>query len=516
MRFPKLLYAWSLGLALAGFVSCSSDHADESHDHSDGGHAHDQATHDDHGHSGEAPTVAVTQWTDEMELFMEYPVLVAGESGRFIIHLTVLDRFQPVRAGSVALRFESAHGKKHEFVEEELLREGIFAPTVNLPEEGEYAFTLTYRGLESPATFTIDDFRVFRDRAGIPSPEDESGFDEITFLKEQQWKVPFATADAEMREVKRAVWAIGEVLPSPDAYAEIVAPVDGVIRAPENGRWALPGAVVRRGDPLASIAPPVQGEGWASARLAFEQAERDYERAQRLREREAISERELELARNAFLVSRAGHDRLAGGGGPDVLTLEAPISGKIIDWAVRAGQRVRAGEKLMAIVDPALVWLRVNVYESDFRGLGRPVGAYVNADGESGGWTIPEEDMKVLTTGASLDPVTRTIPVLLQVVNRDGRLTIHESTPIELYASDGRWAVAVPRSALFEDGGLDVVFVQTGGESFEKRPVTKGPHDAGWVGIEDGIRPGERVVTRGGYFVKLASTSAAIGHGHAH
>ncbi len=44
----------------------------------------------DHG-DGDTPSVAVTQWTDHMELFMEYPVLVAGEPGRFIIHLTVLN-----------------------------------------------------------------------------------------------------------------------------------------------------------------------------------------------------------------------------------------------------------------------------------------------------------------------------------------------------------------------------------------------------------------------------------------
>ena len=32
----------------------------------------------------------------------------------------------------------------------------------------------------------------------------------------------------------------------------------------------------------------------------------------------------------------------------------------------------------------------------------------------------------------------------------------------------------------------------------------------------DPIAEGERVVTRGGYMVKLASTTAAIGHPHAH
>ena len=124
--------------------------------------------------------------------------------------------------------------------------------------------------------------------------------------------------------------------------------------------------------------------------------------------------------------------------------------------------------------------------------------------------------MRVLTTGGALDPVTRAIPILLEVNNSNGRLTINESTPVELYASDGVSATAVPRAAVYEDEGLDIVFVQAGGESFEKRTVVLGPHYADWVSILEGVRPGERVVTRGGYHVKLASTSAEIGHGHAH
>ena len=124
--------------------------------------------------------------------------------------------------------------------------------------------------------------------------------------------------------------------------------------------------------------------------------------------------------------------------------------------------------------------------------------------------------MRVLTTGGALDPATRTIPVLIEVTNSSGHLLVNESSPVELYASEGDSAVAVPRTAVYEDNGLDVVFVQVGGESFEKRQVVLGPHHAGWVSIVEGLLPGERVVTLGGYHVKLASTSAEIGHGHAH
>jgi multidrug efflux pump subunit AcrA (membrane-fusion protein) len=75
----------------------------------------------------------------------------------------------------------------------------------------------------------------------------------------------------------------------------------------------------------------------------------------------------------------------------------------------------------------------------------------------------------------------------------------------------------VPESALVDDGGRPVVFVQTGGESFERRPVTLGERQGGNVQITAGIASGERVVTRGAYLIRLASMSTQVpAHGHVH
>lgn len=513
-RMPTLLAACLGLLALLGASGAVAQDQDHGHDHADD-HGHDHgveaAAHPAPG--DELPTVAVTRWTDTMELFMEYPELVAGHAGRFIIHLTVLDGFQPVRAGQVTLTFTAADGSREVRTATTLLREGIFAPEISLERPGAYGFELAYAGPGVAATFTVPGFRVHASAAQIHVHGDEAG-DEIAFLKEQQWKLPFATATATEREMKRSVWAIGQVLPSPSAYVEIAAPIDGIVQGADAGDLALPGARVERGQVVARIAPPLQGDGWTGSQLALAQARRNFERAQRLREQEAISAREFEEAENAYLARKAGHERLAGSGDGGVLSLTAPIDGQVIDWQVRPGQRLRAGDRLMAIADPAVVWLRVNVYESDFRGLGTPVGAWINSGGD--GWQVPPAAMKVLTTGGALDPVTRTVPILLEIANTDERLTINESTPVELYAGDGSVATAVPRAAVFADEGLDVVFVQTGGESFAKRVVRVGPAYGGWIAILAGVEPGERVVVRGGYHVKLAATTAEIGHGHAH
>jgi multidrug efflux pump subunit AcrA (membrane-fusion protein) len=77
--------------------------------------------------------------------------------------------------------------------------------------------------------------------------------------------------------------------------------------------------------------------------------------------------------------------------------------------------------------------------------------------------------------------------------------------------------VAVPESALVEEGDQLVAFVQVSGETFEKRELKVGIRDSGFVQVLEGIKAGERVVTKGAYAIRLSSISGVIpAHGHAH
>ncbi len=72
-------------------------------------------------------------------------------------------------------------------------------------------------------------------------------------------------------------------------------------------------------------------------------------------------------------------------------------------------------------------------------------------------------------------------------------------------------------STIIDDGVRTVVYVQTGGETFQRRPVETGIRDGDRIEILSGLAAGERVVTVGAYDVKLAAAGGdEIGHGHAH
>ena len=116
-----------------------------------------------------------------------------------------------------------------------------------------------------------------------------------------------------------------------------------------------------------------------------------------------------------------------------------------------------------------------------------------------------------------IDPVARTTEIRFALDNRDSRLRIGQAVRLRLFVGGEESGAAIPDSAVMDDGGRPVVFVQTGGESFERRPVRLGSRAGGYVHVLEGVEPGERVVHRGAYLVRLAAMSTQIpAHGHVH
>ena len=77
--------------------------------------------------------------------------------------------------------------------------------------------------------------------------------------------------------------------------------------------------------------------------------------------------------------------------------------------------------------------------------------------------------------------------------------------------------MVIPTSAIIEEDGNPIAFVQVSGERFERRPLTIGGSERGLTLVLSGINERERVVTGAAYQVRLASLSTAVPvHGHEH
>ncbi len=106
-----------------------------------------------------------------------------------------------------------------------------------------------------------------------------------------------------------------------------------------------------------------------SARAKYDQAEIELGRAQRLRSRESITQSELDLANTALRTAKADLERTQRAVEETRIfeayaTVRAPISGKVIDKKVNAGDTVTPGQALVTMYDPVHMQLIATVRES--------------------------------------------------------------------------------------------------------------------------------------------------------
>lgn len=499
-------------------------------DGGDHGHPHPAEEAADHGHAdgAEGPTLVYTHYSPSTELFVEFPALVAGQPATFAAHVTRLADYEPVTSGTLEVRLSDAGRTVARFRVQAPARPGIFTPAVTPRDPGRFDLTISVTDGDLQARHELGPVTVFAAPADAAVDQAEPEGD-IGYLKEQQWTNAFATVVAQPRPLRRSVPGFGTILPPADAGAQVRAPAEGYLGV---GSLVRAGDAVAAGDTLAVIIPRL-GEGTDVGELtvALERArsqqilaERDVARLIGLVEQGAVPERRLVEARQALEVAnaelraaRARFQQYQRAGEDAGIVLRAPVAGVVVSSGARPGAYVTQGERLFLLSAPDRRWLEVRVPERFASGLGNASGAWFDLAGGRPITLDPANDARVVQTDMAIDPATRTAGVTVEYPTRVGPEPIGARFAAHVFTEAPVDRLAVPRSAVIDDGGRDVVYVQTGGETFARRPVTLGVVDGAWVEVRDGVAVGERVVSEGAYLVKLASAGGEeIGHGHAH
>ena len=195
-----------------------------------------------------------------------------------------------------------------------------------------------------------------------------------------------------------------------------------------------------------------------------------------------------------------------------MFALRAPFDGVVSDVRFTLGGSVEENEFLIRVVDPDRVHVVGSVTESLAVTLGSVAAGELIVSGQP-----PLSLGSPFAANPVVDALARTTEIRFALDNRGPRLRIGQAVRLRLFVGDEQAGTAIPESALIDDGGRPVVFVQTGGESFERRPVHLGSRADGYVHVLEGVEPGERVVHRGAYLIRLAAMSTQIPtHGHVH
>lgn len=495
-------------------------------------HVHDEAPHAPEG----LPARSVTVWNEKSELFMEYEPPVVGRDGKFAAHVTLLPSFKPATEGVMVLTLKLADGQRFTSRADAPASPGIFRARIKPTAPGKCSLSVSIQGAQLDDELEAGPCEVFATEAAAKAQAETAEDRGLGFTKEQQWKTEFATLAVAERELQTTVQANAELRPVAGKEARLTASTTGrlTLAAPVP----IVGMPVKAGQVLASIAPRLSAGGDRSTldsevqavRAELEAARAQLTRMDRLYQEQAVPERQLEEARTRVQVATArqaaAQGRLeqysagASGGasaGGNVFLVRSPLSGTLVSATPTSGESVEEGQLLFTVIDLERVWLEARVFEPDIPKVEGARSAWFTVEGYEAPFGVDETNGKLVTVGRVIDPQTRTVPVIFELANPGGRLRIGQFARVYVATGAATRGLAIPQSAIVEEGGKPVAYVQLEGERFERRVLTLGPRAMGWVGVKDGLSAGEHVVTRGAYELKLTSASGAIPQsGHVH
>jgi len=182
------------------------------------------------------------------------------------------------------------------------------------------------------------------------------------------------------------------------------------------------------------------------------------------------------------------------------MTINAPLSGIVLEKMVLDGAYIIPGMNLYKIADLATVWIIADVYEYEVPLV--KVGQQVRV-------TQPYFSGEMLHATVSfinpvLDPMTRTVKARIAVQNPGRVLKPDMFVNVEIMASS-RARLVIPRSAVLDSGTRQIVYVEKEPGVFELRTVTLGARGENEVEVLTGIKKGERVVTSGNFLIDSES-----------
>jgi len=175
------------------------------------------------------------------------------------------------------------------------------------------------------------------------------------------------------------------------------------------------------------------------------------------------------------------------------ISLVSPIRGIVAVAGARAGQIVRPAEHLYHIVDPSRVWIVGRVLEADAGQVKRGLSV------EASFAMLPEVrfQAEIDHVDLRLEP-DRTLSVKASLENPSGALKPGMFGRMEIELTSNK-AVVCPTEALIRDGQATDALVEDSAANYLRKKVTVAAVRGGRAEIDDGLFPGDRVVTVGSH-----------------
>jgi Cu(I)/Ag(I) efflux system membrane fusion protein len=351
--------------------------------------------------------------------------------------------------------------------------------------------------------------RQSSDESDIKHDEHDAETSEHTVVRLDRHKVFHAGIQVETVEKKSVAIPLslpGKVSYNERKFADITARVGGRVEKVNvfiNDR-------VRGGDVLLEL----YSQEFVTIQFEFLQAVQRLTRAQRSAADEMGAARAIyESAKQKLIVAGVMEEDLreleTTQSPKTYYAVRAPFNGMILQSNVRQGAFVQTGMELFELSDLSTLWVLADIYEKDLPRIREGMKAIVEVS------AYPDSFQGVITSiYGVVDEKSRTIKARIEVQNQNAKLKPEMFCTVKIQTEFGKETIKIPASALLGDTEKHFVFVALSDTTFEKRDVRTGVETREFAEILDGLLVGEKIVVKGGFFLKSELAKETFGEEH--
>ena len=303
--------------------------------------------------------------------------------------------------------------------------------------------------------------------------------------------VSATVATAESQRFVETIDAVGTVAPRAGHVASLAAPSPTRV----SKVFVTVGAVVKAGEPLVEFEQAAFDAAAKSAEASLAVVEKSAERAQRLADAGVVPRKEAELATAELAAARA--NAITARRSRELSTLRSPIAGVVTRMSAVLGASADAGQALVEIADPRALDV-VLTLSADNATRARTGDAVTLFAGASAGDSAVASGA-IAEIAAAVDSASRGVFARVRVGASKRTLRIGESMFGRIVIAEHKSVVVVPLESLVPSGEGFRVFVVDAQGIAHARAVTIGGRSDRGAWITDGVKAGERVVTKGAY-----------------
>lgn len=337
----------------------------------------------------------------------------------------------------------------------------------------------------------------------------------ISFSAKQAESAGLQLETVKPETFSQVIKTSGQVLSAQGDEVTIVAASNGIISFAGNS--LAEGSDIRAGETIARISAKnlVDGDPYVKSKIAFETAQKEFERAQSLVEDKIISAKEFEQTKLKYETAKAAYSGVANRSNGSGIAVTSPISGFLKSKLVSQGEFVSVGQPVAVISQNKRLQLRAEVSEKYFNDLKSIAGANFKLPYSDRLYKLSDLNGKLLSFAKASAQNSFYVPVTFEFDNI-GDIIPGSFAEVYLLSTPKNQVISVPVTALTEEQGVYFVYIQVEPDEYRKQEVKTGIDNGERVAVLSGLKENDKVVTQGAYQVKLAATSSVLPEGHSH